>query len=414
MPQKRGKFNRTHRHGEPIGQGGGGGGGGGGGSSLGERLADITSVSSGADLVKLARAMAKVEIKPQVRAYARLVKELKGQQAMDTIGLERLGQRTQADIQGAANAYDVGAQAATSRTQAVGNALQAQLAQQGKAAAAEQQTAQTGALGGLQDAMSLQGAPQGGQAQAALSGLVSQQAARRAAETQAAGQFATSQQGSYGGLLEGMRTSGGLQASTARQSVGRDIASRIAETRLQSGQDIREALGKKADIKALKGATMLEKLAQLRGEERDYDLGRRATAVDRRGQTLSAASDAASLAETAAHNDAMEAAAAQNADAATTNAQANLEDNGSGGGHEGRQDRRQEARKIANYVRDAINQFGLPSERNHPDRALANLKQYVLSQEGISNPNLVDRVIQDILRRRRQGGGGVDEPPANL
>jgi hypothetical protein len=405
-----GKYNRTHEHGNSIG--------GGGGKNKKKRnqglggLSDVTSVATGKDLVKLARAMARAEIKPQVRAYRRLIKELKGQQAADTIGLERLGAGVQKDIQGAANAFDTGAQGATARTQAVGGILQSQLAQQGAAAAQEQQTAQTGVLGGLQENMALQGAPQGGAAQAALADLVAQQGARTAAETQASGQFASSQQGSYGGLVEGMRAAGGMQAATARRDASKDIASRIAEMRLQSGQDIREAAGKKADIKATKGDVMLTKLAELRGQERDYDLGRRATATDRRGQTLGAAADAAALAETQRHNQTSEGISQQNADSSAQNADTNAQNaDGNGGPPEGQAARRKEAKQIKNAAQDFVDKFGEPSERNHPETAYLKLKQYLLSQEGIGNRVLIDRVLRQ-LGYTVSSGGNPPHPSA--
>jgi hypothetical protein len=409
-----GAYNRKHRHGQRQGQGGGGQGGGGGGGNgggggrnagLGE-LADPTQTATGKDLVKLARAMAKVEIKPQVRAYRRLIKELKAQQAADTVGLQRLGQQTQSDIQGAANAYDTGAQGATARTQAVGGILQGQLAQQGQAAAAEQQTAQTGTLGGLTEGLQLQGAPQGGAAQAALAELVQQQGARRAAETQAGGQFASSQQGSYGGLLEGMRTAGALQASTSRQQSSRDIASRIAEQRLQAGQDIREAAGKKADVKATKGATILAKLAELRAGERDYILGKRATATTRRGQDITAQTAAASQAAQDARQEDAQAAAL---DLEAAGDQNEPSTQNQGGPPEGQHARRVEAKKIKNLAQEFVDQYGAPEDRRNPDTAYLKLKHYLLSQEGISNPTLVDRVLRQLgyaVGGQGSSGGG--------
>jgi hypothetical protein len=364
------------------------------GPGLGSLL-DPKKTASGKQLRRLAKALSKLETRPQAKAYGRLAKELKGQQAADTLGLRRLGAQTQRSIGQAANAFDVGAQGATGRQAAIGQMLQENLAQAGTRAGEEQRQVQTGALGGLQEGMALRGAPGGGQAQQALADMVSQQAARRAAESQATQGYAASQGAAWSGLQEGMRTTGAMSAQAARQGAARDIASRIAETRLQAGQDIREALGKKADVKALRGATMLEKLVGLRESERDYSLGRAATNLDRRAQ-----------AETARHNRASEATAAKNAQTAAQNAKD--EDEAAKGGRtpEEKQDRRQEVRQIKTLLDQAIKNEPPP---DNPKRYAAwkrQLENYLLHQEGIGNAALVHRIVNRMLK----GGGGGGGP----
>ena len=268
-------------HGGKGGKGGKGGGKSGGQAKALAQLLQPRKSAKGKDLLKLARALTKLEIKPEVKSYQRLAKELRGQSAADTLGMRRLGQDVSEHIGGAYRGFDRGAQQGVANAAAVGAVLDQQVRGLGQQAAQEQQTAQTGQLGGLQEAMALRGAPGGGQAQAALQNLVGQQAARRAQESQAAGTAAAAQGGNYTGLANAMRTATAAQGTTALSDTQRTIAARIAENKLASSADIREAMGKKADVKALRGETMLKNLGEARETERDWILGRAATRQDK-------------------------------------------------------------------------------------------------------------------------------------
>lgn len=282
-------------------------------------LLNPNSTAEGKDLLKLARALTKIEIKPQVNAYKRLVKELRGQQTADTLGLRNLGNQTATQIGGAYQGADAGAAGSTLQASAIGQMLnQQQAAAQGQAAAQQAQT-QSGQLGGLQEAMALRGAPGGGQAQQALQTLVNQQAARSAAEGQASATAAAAQGANYAGLSNAQRQATAQQGATALSDTARLIASRIAENKLTTGQDIREAQGKKADVKALKGAKMLEVLSTLRESERDFLLGKAATKQDRRALKSSeqqAALDRAADQEDREDEQAFDAAQQEDAQAA--------------------------------------------------------------------------------------------------
>lgn len=331
--QQRNSGQHAHRNrgngGGHQGSGGHQGGGGGGGHDVASRLASALNprqVASGDDLTRLAHALTRAEVKPQIRAYKRLRRELIGQQAADQLGLQRLGNVAERHISSAYSGFDQGAQGATTRAAAIGQMLNDQTGQLGQQAADQQTASATGELGGLSEAMSLRGAPGGGQAQQALQDMVNAQAGRVASDNQASGQFAATIGANYAGMGEGIREAGALQGTTALSDTARQIAARQAESRLTSGQDIREASGKLADVRALRGETLLKNLTDLREQERSYLLGRAATRTQKRGQDLTAASSAASLAERQANDQRQNQIAQQQANTAAQNATTHAQD----------------------------------------------------------------------------------------
>ena len=261
------------------------------------KLYNIVDPASGHNLEKLAKALTRAEVRPQQRAYQRLTNEIRGQSTADTLGLERLGKRTQKSLVDTATGFDKGSAAATQRQLSIGSQMQEQVARASEQAAQDLQQSQTGQLGGLQQAMALRGAPGGGAAQQQLQSLVSAQNTRQAMETQAAAAAASAQAGNYAGLSEGMRQANAMQAGAAQRDARRAISSRIAEGKLQAGADVREAQGRKADVKAQKADLFLKNLMEARGAERDYLLGRESVKTDRmsiRSSAQQAAADRAS------------------------------------------------------------------------------------------------------------------------
>lgn len=275
--------NSHHNGGGNRNNGDGGGHGGSGMARALKSLLNPNEVHSGKDLMNVARSLTRLDLKPQQKAYQRLIKEIRGQSTADTLGLQNLGKDASGKVAGAYLGADKGAAQAQLNSAALGGMLNNQVAGINQQATADQQATQTGELGGHMEAMALRGAPGGGQAQQQLQALVEQQAGRTAAESQAGGNFAAALGANYTGLSGGMRQAGQLQGAERQGDIAQSIASRIAEQKLGAGQDIREALGKLAETRALKGDTLTKYLTEAIERERDFSLGKKAVQTDRMG-----------------------------------------------------------------------------------------------------------------------------------
>jgi hypothetical protein len=307
---------------------------------------------SGKSLLRLAKAMTRLQIKPQVKAYKRLAAELRGQQAAQIGGTARLGRVLGGQLAQAYKGFDAGANQSMINAAALGQMGQGQANRIGAQQAAELKSYQTGQLGGLEESMRLRGAPGGGLAQQQLRDLVAGQQQRLAASNAANSAFAAQQGNAYTGLAQGIQQAGRLQGATAQNMLAKTIASQIGQIRLETGADIREAMGKLADVKALEGSQLIATLGQLTKDERDYILGLKATKIDQ-GQL---ALDQQEAAEAARHNRATEHQAAQ--------------DSGGGGGDGGgggRPRHKPGARDIQSQIRGLIARHGRP--RNASERA---------------------------------------------
>lgn len=277
------------------------------------REIETNKVLTGKDLNTAARALTALELRPQLHGYKQLANQLHTERDTEEAGFGRLG----SELQG--NVSDVYKNIATSeaeglaRQQSLGqmmNQQSGQIAQQGSQDLAAMQTGQ---LGDYTKALEMRGAPGGGSAQQELASAVAAQQASQSANSQAAQQFAGAQAASFGSLGAGLAGAGQLQGGEAVSGIGRDVLSRTAASNLKYNEGIQTALGKLADVKALKGATMVKNLLDLRGGEQKFALGQAAVRGEKSKLRAEEAEDAA-----------QNAIDQQKADASSTSAQASL------------------------------------------------------------------------------------------
>lgn len=259
---------RAKVSGKPAPSGGGKGGkkGGGGGGALW----DPSSLLSGKKLKHGANALTRIELTPALKAYTRDIGALQAQETGAQQGLQALGDRTAGAVGGAYDALKGSSAQTSARQQVIANMLNTNtqnIAQQGQQALTN---AQTGQLGDLTEALTARNVPPGGSAsQQALAQQV--QAQQQAAAQRATGyqQFASSQGASMAGLANAEGQAEQMRGREAQAGVHQAIADRVAQSNSDYGSSISEALGKRADTKALWGPTRLKNLLQLRGSERD-------------------------------------------------------------------------------------------------------------------------------------------------
>lgn len=229
----------------------------------------------GKRLYKAANELTRVELRPAIQGYKRQGQAIERQRQSAEAGLKGLGESTGAKVAGAYGALAGAGAQAHARQQALAGILNADTSRINNEAASNLQGMQTGALGGITEALSARNVDPGGSAsQAALAqqAQAQQQAAARNAE--ARGAFASAQGGALTGQVANEALAGQHQGAERQADIASMIASRIAESNITHREAGLEALGKRKDAKALWGATRLKNLLSLRGSEREYDLAR--------------------------------------------------------------------------------------------------------------------------------------------
>ena len=266
-------------------------------------LLDPKKTLSGKQIKRVAGALTNIELNPSIHAYTRNGKQIGRQSKRDTKGLNKLGKQTTRGIAGAYSALagagqqNVAAQQATAQNM---NSLTAGINQQ---QAATQQANETGVLGDLTAAL------EGNNAEMNGSDSRAQMALRMKQEQLASGQLAAGNanlanvMGASGvANAQGQLLSGIQQGTAAIASNKQMMASRIAQQKAEARDLQREAFAKAADTRALKGASRLKNIMDLRAGERTYGNERAAINIDKQGNAI----DAAAQAETARHNQATE------------------------------------------------------------------------------------------------------------
>jgi hypothetical protein len=283
---------------------------------------------------KLKRASSKLtdyELNPQISGYRRVADELSSERGAAQTGLEQLGSRLGSNV---ASSYQGLAQAEAqnvARQSAIKNMLTQN--SQGIANQAQQQqdTGQQGQLGGYMEGLQARGAQGGGQAQQALADMVAAQRARLATTNAAAQQTAVSQGAGATSFAANQAAANQQRGTEAQTTLQNTIGSRVGESNLRYGQDIRDTLGKLSDAQALRGSTRVKNLMDLRKSERDYILGQGAigqrsqsaklsAATTRRGQDMTLQGKIQSLQQQAAQNQISNAQAQQRIKIAKKNA----------------------------------------------------------------------------------------------
>jgi len=253
-------------------------------------LLDPKKTLSGKQIKRTANALTNIELNPSIHAYTRSGKQIGRQSKRDTKGLKKLGNQTTKGIAGAYSALagagqqNVAAQQATAQNM---NSLTAGINQQ---QAATQQANETGVLGDLTAAL------EGNNAEMNGSDSRAQMALRMKQEQLASGQLAAGNAnlanviGASGvANAQGQLLSGIQQGTAAVASNKQMMASRIAQQKAEARDLQREAFAKAADTRALKGASRLKNIMDLRAGERTYGNERAAINIDKQGNAIDAA-----------------------------------------------------------------------------------------------------------------------------
>lgn len=385
---------------------------------------DPKATLTGNDLRRYGKAAARIQTKPEIGGYKRLIKELGLQSHLDDQGLKHLGKSTSRQV---GRTYRGLAQTERQNTRhqtAIGHMLNTQTQAVSDRGAQAVQASQVGQLGSLQQGLQMRGAPGSGEAQQQLSDLVASQNAQRAQAGQASEALAASQGAGYAQYQNALGSVDQLRGAQAKSGILSTIAGRRAESRLGYSQDRREAAGKIADIKATKGSLALQAMIDQRERERDYILGKQAVRTDRRGQNLDSQQAAASLAETTRAHHASEATAAQNAQTSAKNARTSRKNanttrqNANNSGSADKQAKRQEIHQATSKANRLITQLaasnkkadkkGLQAVLNGNAAASATLIDLILSGEGISHSHAAKLGLKRALKRyqHHSGGGG--------
>jgi hypothetical protein len=246
-------------------------------------LADLQTdqALNGKDLRQAARALTMLEVRPQVKGYALLAKQLHNERETEAKGLGALGSHLQGNVKDVYHNIAASEAQNLANQQALASGLNvqsAQIAQQGQQNLTDMQKGQ---LGDLTAGLAIRGAPGGGSAQQELANAVAQQQAGQSANSQAAQQFAAQQGAGYGQLAAAMAGSAQMQGGASVGAIGRDVTNRIAESNMKYGQSIQDARQKLAEAKASKGATFVKNLLGLREGEQKFLLGKQAVVSEK-------------------------------------------------------------------------------------------------------------------------------------
>jgi hypothetical protein len=382
------------------------------------KFLDPSKPLRGQDLLRAAKAEARIQTAPQVHGYQRLAKELGREKRFEAKGLNTLGRKTARSV---GNVYDTLANQAQQNlaTQAaLGNQLIAQTGQRGQQAGQELAQSQAEQLGGL----ARQGADQGSPAQTQLAQIVASQKAAAANDAKAAQAFASSQAVGSAQLSGNLATSSLLQGASQQAGIKNTILNRVAESDLKYGQDIREARGKAADARALKGSQIASALQTLRGQEQQFILGKMATKQRAQAAQLSAATSAANSRRTARSSAASRRSENRRSRrTARETHRHNLATEHSGQG-QNRSDRHQ-AQRQREHFRHAIKHLANPVIGKKPasfwnPKHVADLEHYIRTQGsfGPNEVNLVAKIVHNLIHKggKKHGHGGGKPPPHNI
>lgn len=221
------------------------------------------------------KALTRLELLPALRGYQREANTLGQMRGATEQGLYNVLGRTSGAVSSAYGNLAASSAQNQATQQAIASALNARTSEISGQASQNLQSSQTGALGNLTADLSAQNVDASGSASGlALAQQVQAQNQAAAQRAQAEGSFANTLGSSWQGLASQQANAAQMQGTEARSNIAQLIADRIAESNLDYNASIREALGKKADTKALWGATRLKNLLQLRGSEREYSLAK--------------------------------------------------------------------------------------------------------------------------------------------
>lgn len=239
------------------------------------------SVLSPKQMRAAANALTVLETRPEIHGYKEIATQLGKQRDAASAGLAALGTRTSGQVSDVYTNIAAQAQQQLATQQALAQRLGQEAAAINAQGAQGLEATQEGAVGALNANIAARGGAGGGSAQQALSDAVAAQRAQQAQEGQAAQQFALSQGAATTGLLAGMAGATQARGGEAIGQIGRDIASRTADSNMKFNENIQTAMGKLAEAKASRGAKKVKNLLELRGAEQKHELGKAAVASEK-------------------------------------------------------------------------------------------------------------------------------------
>lgn len=241
---------------------------------------------TGKQLRQAARAITALEVRPQVKGYARLASQLTQEREAEAKGLGKLGTQLQSGVGDVYKSIAASEAQSLATQQAMANQLTqttAGIAQQGQQSLTAMQNTQTQ---GVESSLAARGAPGGGTAQQELAAAVASQQASQSANSQASQQFAAQQGASTGNFLTNLASATQQQGGAAAGGIGQTVIGRIAKSNREYGGDIRDTLAKEAEAKASKGSLMVKNYLGLRGEEQKFKLGEQAVMSEKQKLAL--------------------------------------------------------------------------------------------------------------------------------
>lgn len=363
-------------------------------------------VLTGKQLAQGARALTALELRPQLHGYKQLANQLTQERNETNAGLGKLGTELQGNVGsvynniGASSAQSTGAQTAIA---SMLNQQAGQIAQQGSDNLTKMQT---GALGDYTQALAMRGAPGGGSAQQQLTEAAAQQQAAQSANSQASQQFAAAQGASGAQLQAALGSAAQLQGGAAVGGIGRDVLGRVGESNQKYGESIQTALGKLADVKATKGATMTKNLLGLREGEQKFLLGKQAVQGEKaklglEGQELQVEKEQNTVENQINQEKAsasLTSAAASARNAAVAAYKAHHPAASSGELAERKKEIRQDTNEVKALIPGMVSAYGAPKTPKQ-------LNQFILALNGkaSADPTLVQKVVKAWWQERLKG-----------
>jgi hypothetical protein len=377
-------------------QGGGGGGNGGGGKdrALAELLESMLSPNaqlSGDSLLDSAQALTRLQVRPQVTAYNRLIDELERRRRFETQGLARLGRDVNEDIETTYEGLGDYTKDAAAQQRRIAGVLSGQAQAAGEGAIDAYGNAVEGDVGSYLSQLQQRGGVEGSAAQQELAALAGQQQAALAGEAAYGAGLTSATSQNFAGLAAAMGGAAQMQGAEAQSDARRAIAQRIAESRMGYGADIREALGAKKDVQALRGESTLQNLMNLRESERNFLLSKLGISLDRKA-----------LSETQRSNMASEMLSllgiAQDESDSKRDAQQDAQEDKENDPNKGvAKDIRATAET---YIDEAL------GNKDKLTRSEIDDIRSTLTQDFPDNPALVRRILRKLLKPYTSGGGG--------
>lgn len=236
-----------------------------------------------------ARALTSLEVRPQVKGYARNAKLFGQEKQREAKGLEGLGKRNAGEVSSVYQNIAKSAAQSLATENALSGALSGQSAQIASQGAQQLGAESKAAVEPLTSQLQIRGAEgTAGTAQAQLAQAVAAQSAAQASQGTAAQQAAASQGAGYTGLLGAESLATQERGGEAIGSIARGAANRVGESNAKFNTNIQLERGKASEAKAASGEDFVKNLLGIRGEQQKYETAEQAVAGEKAKLGLSA------------------------------------------------------------------------------------------------------------------------------